>query len=333
MDVMLGSLEEWFNGRASLADTLLWDDETPGYQNRKKVYIKSVKKNPENGDYILILWRAVGSGNGVYGLKSDSALNDNTLYNADDAVNGESVIWGEPSYYWFIPSINVFASIKFKSSIADTEMVNRFLRDYIELRSNIRPKKKEVKEGKHGDYTSVSFQGSNGENLWLRIYSEQFTKITKEADLDKIARQITHFVKRDVISATTQSNKSWIRYFNGLPFISSEVNRDTRKIELTIEAHPTEDELKDIFDKYNTDYNYKVDNWTNLGFKKDGVGGICWLNEFVIKDILIVSDIGQDDDSGYYTSERLFRAMHLKRDNLLAAFTSGTNKKKNAANG
>lgn len=333
MEDMLSSLHVWFLGRTSLSDTLLWDEDTSGYELRKKVFLKSVKKNDETGDYIIILWRAVGSGNGVYGLRSDSDLNDTKIYNTDDAIDGESVVWGEPAYYWFIPTLNIFASMKFRSSIADTQMVNRYLRDFIELRSNVRPKKKEIKQGKTGEYLSVSFEGKDGDNLWLRIYSEQFTKVTNEADLDKIAQQITHFVKRDVISATASQNQSWTRYFKGLPFISSEVTKDTRKIELTIEAHPTEEELREIFEKYNSEYNYIADNWTNLGFKKEGVGGICWLNEFVIKNTLHVSDIGQDDDSGYYSSDRLFNALHLNRDNLLAAFTVSKSINKIAVNG
>lgn len=36
MDVMLDSLHKWFQDRISLEDTLLWDDQTVGYGNRKK---------------------------------------------------------------------------------------------------------------------------------------------------------------------------------------------------------------------------------------------------------------------------------------------------------
>lgn len=322
MDQMLGSLHSWFQTRTSLADTLLWDDETPGYSSRKKVYLKSIERNEETGDYIVILWRAIGNGNGVYGIRSDSALSDNRLYSADDELDGESVIWGEPAYYWFVPSIGVFSSIKFHSSISDTELMNRYLRDFMELHSPIKQKRRELKEGKKGNYLSISFISNAGDNLWLRIYSEQYTKLTNEADLGRIASQITHFVKRDVISASVQPDQSWTRYFRGLPFISSQVTRDSRKIELSIEAAPTEEELREIFEKYNEEYTVTPDSWTNLGFKKEGVGGICWLNQFVVKNTLLVSDINQSDDSGYYTTDRLYRALDLTRGNLLAAFTT-----------
>ncbi|MEW4465320.1 hypothetical protein AB1K50_13805, partial [Vibrio cholerae] len=47
MNAMLSSLHSWFQNRISLADTLLWNDETPGYGNRKKVYLKSIEKNED----------------------------------------------------------------------------------------------------------------------------------------------------------------------------------------------------------------------------------------------------------------------------------------------
>ena len=329
---MLESLHTWFSSRTSLADTLLWDDNTPGYSSRKKVYLKGIERNESTGDYVVILWRAIGNGNGVYGIRSDSALSDDRLYSADEELDGENVIWGEPAYYWFVPSLNIFASIKFHSSISDTELMNKYLRDFMTLHSNIRPKRREMKEGKNGNYLSISFISASGDNLWLRIYSEQYTKLTNEADLDRIANQITHFVKRDVISALVQPDAGWTRYFRGLPFISSEVTRDTRKIELTIEASPTGEELRSIFETYNEEYNVSAGDWANLGFRKEGVGGTCWLNEFVVRNTLLVSDVGQYDDSGFYTTSRILNALHLTRDNLLAAFTTSSPNSEEQAN-
>ncbi|WP_345862857.1 hypothetical protein [Shewanella algae] len=325
MDDMLSSLYNWFQDRISLEDTLLWDDETPGYSRRKKVYLKAIEKDDETGEYILVLWRAVGSGDGVYGIKADARLDDDTLYDANNAADGERVIWGEASYYWFIPSRNLFASIRFPNSIADTLLLNNFFRDFMWLHSNIRAKHREVKEGKQGSYTTVTFptqrEGENG-NLWFRINSKQYTKLTTRADLSAIARDITHFVKREVIAAREENRPDWTRLFGGLPFVSGEVTKDTRKVEVNIEAKPTAEELRRIFDQYNDDYSGGLDGWRNLGFKKEGVGGICWLNSFVVKSVLPIDDTtgGGVDETGHYTTSRLFTALQFKRDGLLAPF-------------
>ncbi|MBA3116222.1 hypothetical protein CB002_011375, partial [Salmonella enterica] len=186
-------------------------------------------------------------------------------------------------------------------------------------------KRREVKEGKHGSYTTVSFpaqgEGETG-NLWFRINSKQYTKLTTRADLGAIARDITHFVKRDVIAAREENQPDWTRLFGGLPFVSAEITKDTRKVEVNIEAKPTAQELQRIFEQYAEDYNGGLDSWRNIGFRKEGVGGICWLNSFVVKNVLPIDDTtgGGVDDTGHYTAQRLFTALQFKRDGLLAPF-------------
>ncbi|PSU82881.1 hypothetical protein CTM93_12415 [Photobacterium phosphoreum] len=325
MREMLESLHEWFQDRISLEDTLLWDDETEGYSHRKKVYLKAIEHNPDTGDYILVLWRAIGQGNGVYGIRADSRLDDNRLYNADEAVEDNArVIWGEASYYWFCPRQNLFSSIRFHNSIADSAMVNTYFKDFIWFQSNVKQKVREVKEGAQGSYTLVTFKSdddTNNDKLWFRCESKQYTKITTQADLGQIARDITHFVQRDVIAARTIQEQDWTRFFRSSPYVSGEVTKETRKIEINIEAKPTVEELRQVFERYNEEYS-GVDEWRNLGFKKEGVGGICWLNKFVVKNTLVVSDLAEGgiDDTGHYTPRRLFAALELNRDSLLAPF-------------
>lgn len=57
--------------------------------------------------------------------------------------------------------------------------------------------------------------------------------------------------------------------------------------------------MRSIFETYNDEYNVSTGDWANLGFRKEGVGGTCWLNEFVVRNTLLVSSVGQYDDSGF----------------------------------
>lgn len=321
MAEILENLESWHQGRVSLPDTLPWNDETPGYSNRKKVYLKSIERNDDTGDYLLILWRAVGSGDGVYGIPAKAALDDDKLYDANDAANGEEVIWGEAAYYWFIPRLNIFASIKFSRSVADTLSLNLYLRDFIELQGSLREKVVEKKESKSGyPYLSISFKSVHtNASLWLRISSKQVTKLTQEADLEAMVKDITHLVKREEISALSSVKGGWERLLAGLPYVSSTTTKGTRKVEVVIEAKPTALELKEMLETYNDNYAGGIDPWVNVGFKKEGVGGTVWLNKYILKSILIVSDIANNiDDTGHYSTKRLFAALHLRRDILLA---------------
>lgn len=324
LELLLEDMLDWYNDRISLEDTLPWDPDAPGYQNRKRVYLKSIEKNEDTGDYILILWRAVGSGDSIYGIKSSASLRDNQIYNANDAVDGEDVIWGEPAYYWFIPSLSIFASIRFPSSVADTNLMNEYIKQYVLLQGNLGDRRSEVKISTRGiEYTSIYFSGPRGMHLWFRAKSEQYKKITKSADLGRIASEITSFVKRDVISASVVKDKDWTRFFSGFPFVSSERTKNSRRIEIVMDAKPTGKELSVILDYYNQQYASRADDdWANIGFRKEGVGGTFWLNQFVVKSILNIPEPQGQNDSGHYTPNKIFTALHLRRDILLAPFSS-----------
>jgi hypothetical protein len=329
MSDVLNDLVRWHSDRVSLPDTLPWNDDTPGYKNRKKVYLKSIERNDETGDYLLILWRAVGGGDGVYGIPAKAALDDDKLYNANEAADGEEIIWGEAAYYWFIPTLNHFSSIKFSRSVADTLSLNHYLKSFIELHSTIREKHVEEKENTLGfPYLSISFKSvDSSAHLWLRILSKQVTKLTQEADLEAMARDITHLVKREEISALNTDHEGWERLLAGLPFVSSTKTKHTRKVEVVIEVKPTPEELREMLETYNDHYAGGIDPWVNVGFKKEGVGGTVWLNKYVLKNILAVSDIANNvNDTGHYSTSRLFAALHLRRDSLLAPLGSVVHK-------
>jgi len=319
---LLQSIERWHSRQDSLPDTLPWCNEHEGYSHRKKVYLKAIKKNEETGDYIIVLWRAVGDGEGsVYGIRADNDLSSEEVVDTDDYVDGESVIWGEPAYYWFIPDHDIFASIKFGKSISDTKLLNRYFRDFVELRSDFRDKEESIERGTRGAYTKVTFNSEEGDNLWFRCYSERFTKITENADLETIAEEITHFVKREVISSSVPEDQSWARYFKALPFISKSETKDFRNIEVTVQAAPTARELAQVFNTYHEQYSNPADTWSNLGFQK-GKGSTVWLDEFVVKTEFNVNDTGTNLNSGQYGPERLFNAMSFQRRTLLAPFAS-----------
>ncbi len=321
IEELLSNLKEWFDSRINIRDTLMWDDETPGYSNRKRVYIKSIKKNEETEDYMLVLWRAVGNGDGVYGIPADTSLNDNSLYNANDATDNADVIWGEPAYFWFIPSRNSFATIKFTKSVTDTQLLNTFISDFVKLQSTLRQKRVEEHERENGSiYLSVSFPSENENcNLWFRSSSRMFTKVTEGADLATMARDITHFVKRDVVAARGEPEQTWERLFNNLPFVSATTTKETRNVEVVIEARPTVPELQEVFQTYNDTYAGGIDKWVNVGFKKEGAGRTVWLNEYVIKNFL---PMPTGNDSGHYSPEHLFNALYLVRDRLIAPLGS-----------
>ncbi|WP_158972584.1 hypothetical protein [Paraglaciecola sp. L3A3] len=321
LNELLSDIKSWYEDRVDISDTLMWDSDTLGYSARKRIYIKSFERNDDTGDFILVLWRAVGNGDGVFGIPANTSLNDSALYNADDSTGDVNVIWGEPVYLWLIPNKRAFATIKFAKSVSDTDALTRLLSDFVKLQSSLRERQVVEKERADGSkFLSISFLASDGStNLWFRCSSKMFTKATEQADLSAMARDITHFVKREKVSARVGHNNSWERLFEGLPFVSATLTKETRNVEVVIEAKPTGEELRTLFETYNDHYAGGLDKWVNLGFRKEGAGKTVWLNEFVIKNFL---NVPGDYDQSYYDPSTLFAALHLVRDNLIAPLSN-----------
>ena len=320
---ILDELLEWYSERNCLADTLLWDSDTIGYANRKKVYLKEIQKNEATGDFILTLWRAVGSGDSVYALPARTSLDDTRLIDANDSTPEEEKIWGEPAYFWFTPSSDVFSTIKFSRSISDSSLLTNFIKDYVQLASNLRDRRiEEVERADNSRYLRITFPSSDGSNLWFRIQSRQYTKITEEADLERMASEITHLVKRDTVSSIEMASTNWTTFFGYLPTISSPSTKTTQNMEVSIEIRPTAEELRELFTSYNDHYAGGIDKWVNIGFKKEGAGKTVWLNEYVLKTTLNIPTSGSD--TGHYTASTIFEALHLRRDAILAPISNLT---------
>lgn len=310
---VLDSLIDWHDKMDSLAETSPYNKK-----NRKSVYLKAIDKNEETGDYLVTLWKSINTDDGsVFGLRADRAPSDNTIVNADEA-NEEKVIWGKPAYYWFIPSLNVFASIKFNNTLTDADVLNSYIKDYVQFRSNINAPIIERKTNIRGEeYETVHWKGPHG-NLWLRIDSRRYTKITKNADLNLIAKNITHFVKKEEIITSAQQPDDWTRYFKGLPFISKRGGDGSRSVSVVVDARPTGKELKAMMETYHQNYGTNKNKKSNLGFRKEGTGSqTYWLDEFIVKSELNVPITG----TSHYSHKTLFNSIKIDRNNLLAQFT------------
>lgn len=322
---VLCSLTNWFKERDLLS-------ETAPYKSKKikTVYLKDISKNEKTGDYLVTLWKSINANDGsVYGLRANKSPSDSKFINADEAAE-EEVIWGKPAYYWFIPSVGVFASIKFNESITDSDVLNKYLKDYVQFRSNINSPTIERKTSKEGiEYETVHWDGPHG-NLWLRIDSRRYTKVTENADLNLIAQDITHFVKKEEIITSSGQDEDWTRYFRDLPYVSKAKSRKTRTVSIVVDAEPTGEQLKAMMEKYHQDYGTSKNKKSNLGFRKEGTGSqTYWLDEFVVKLIL---EVPGGVEESHFSHETILTHLNEQRGELLAPFITTTNQTKAAAN-
>ncbi len=316
IDDILDRVVTWHKGRDRISETAPIKNG-----NRRTTYLKAIDKNEETGDYLITLWRSLIAHDGkVYGLRKGQAIDDDAIVNSDES-GGDDVIWGLPAYYWFIPSLNIFASIKFPETVTDLDIMTHYIKDFVYYRSNINNPITETRTDQNGnEYEAVYWKGPHG-NLSFRCDAKRFKKITHQADLELVASDITHFVKKETIQEEDEENKNWTRYFEGLPYVPKNQKKPDRTILVTVDARPTGKELKKMIEAYAIKYQSSDKDLkkSNLGFKTEGNNSqTIWLDEFIIKTTIDMPG----DATSHYRHETFFKTIKSQREFLLAAFQS-----------
>lgn len=331
---VITSLLSWLDGK-TVCNTIPWDAETN--QRRTSMYCRSYAIDEDTGDTVLVLWKDVGDSSGnVHGAyaNSDVGSDTNDGLTSGSEVNGENVIWGQPCYYWLIPEENKIASIKFTSSIADTESLCHYIKAFVDYRGNFPNKRmsertvanaKSNREVKIKTFTFVHEDAKGKEyRTNFKIKSKMYKKASASLDYERLADEVTHIVYRETISASvTDTRPLWSKMFDklgaGLGF-QAPPTRGSREVEVIVEANPTPAELRGLVTKYGEEHD-ETSDWNNIGLKLGGRSeSTTWLDEYVVRDELIVPQV----DNEVYTAEQLLRSIKAQRTRLVSELAADT---------
>lgn len=211
-------------------------------------YFYSASKNSSNGDSVLVLWNESPNDNGVlYGINPLDRPGTTTEMMATD-FGGMPAIPGAPSYFWFVPQRNVFASIRFEHSVSGKANLDHYLNGYLANKSPYRVLDSE------GKVTGFSPDGQpNEENP--TYYSKFVSKASKqeelEAELLANMHRIRKLIKRETLSYQRPDDRNIVeRVFSQL--LDNTPNfTDSRIITHEIQFQPTETQLRGIIRNYN----------------------------------------------------------------------------------
>lgn len=321
---ILDNLFNWVNGN-SFENTLpLIDDE----RLKKKVFCRNAYKCNDSGDYFFVLWKSELDGNGnIQGVDASasvsSSVSDIILLQSEQR-GGKKYIWGKPCYYWYISSLNKFASIKFPHSDTDTYLFARYIRDYVNFRMEYSGRKvSDVKidnaSGRKIKYQTVTFEAddNSGRVKFLFDY-KMFMKKANQESLRSRRSHITHTVIRDTIGANVSDSRAWwSKMMDSIPgFKSDKPNlRKQKEIELVLEGAPSEEEMEELYEFYEDGFTLGS-SWNNIGFKEGGRSSQPkWLDQYVLRET--VSAPYSAAAKQHISAEVLAQLINAKRELLV----------------
>lgn len=327
---ILQRLNDWLTGKR-FQNTVPWGGTKSSFN---KIYCTSYYLDESTGDMVLVLYKSVGAENGgVKGIKFDSPVgtDSNETVTSKDGLSANEVAWGQVMYYWFIPSENKLASIKFVDSVCDINGLSQYIREWVKYRcdKHIGKQSETVRESADGTkkvvVTRKTYQHEDGFSFCFKFIAKQFRRKTGVHNLDSVFSKVTHLVFRSTVSVVTKDRRGfaklmdkYLKYFSfSAPDESSKngILSGSKEYEVIVNDSPTDKELEEIFTLYNEEYD-ENSSWDNVGLKINGRSNeTLWLDQYVVKDEIHMAK--KEADKDVYSARQIMQELKNKRNTYL----------------
>ena len=275
----LSLVESWVKGKP-LADTISWDPSN-SRSSAPKCYCRDIYKDELSGDYVFVLWKSDSDSAGtLWGAQEDAQTGQGEVIEYTNKFNGRKVIWGRPCYYWFIPSLDTIASIKFDHSVCDSSMMQDWLSRVITNKASHPNKKKtQTPTGQIRFEFSDEFTFDSAGKFAYRFDARLKSIDTSSAEMHLLAQKVNAIIRRETIRLDTgyDERARWVKIFDVIEYLRPKHNSKSRQIEIRAEAQPSADELRRIIEKFAKEER-KNGDWDNVGFETDE--GIVWADKY-----------------------------------------------------
>ncbi|TLM79938.1 hypothetical protein ACONUD_00750 [Microbulbifer harenosus] len=248
LDDTLSKLSVWAkaHGRTLINTTTYEPDPDKDILN---TYFCDWFKPAGGSDSVLVLWNEVQNDKGViYGMNPNATPGERSMRATD--FGDEPAIPGSPSYFWFIPNLNVFATVIFEHSMSGKQNLDFFIKGFMANKSPYR-----VFDPEDGNKV-IGYSRSGAANAdSSKTLSHFFATGRKQDELEQELLQnrnkIRKLIKRETLQYTSQDGRNWIeRIFSDLTENTPEFDNNKRTISHELQFEPTDAQIRQIVNSY-----------------------------------------------------------------------------------
>lgn len=223
-------------------------------------------------DWILATWNTIPYNGGKV-----SSLAKNSLVGAAPAVHDNPIvpdtIAGFPTYFWFLPERNVFASLRFDMPITAVKPMLGYLRQFLRTESGYVVRDENEIVG----YRDIGARGD---------YRKAVVKVTgfprgRAAEIDRLKRdreRITTVIRDSTLQQNVVKDRHWFQRLSQIVRDSQQSSTLTResKVHIALRYTPTLQELNEMI--ATEQRAERASTYDDLGFKISGYDDIVWIN-------------------------------------------------------
>lgn len=277
---ILTSLSVWGKGK-QLFQTQTF--QSPAKSAQLPVFLYKISEFDD--EWILVLWNQVPATDNKVASVQSTGIVGNAAVHMNNVATG--TIPGFATYFWFIPSKNVFANIRFQHPTIAHHSLRTYLKSFIERHSIFTVYKNNPQTA---DVELLGYRHSHSspiQHLSPRFYSEPFRKPGQTDMLRINAKHITKIIRKTTLDMLDQEDLAfWQEAWRKIQ--GKEKSSPTQPVSMVYEI-PTEslssDEINDIISNAEHDSS----SWDDVGFMLKGDPNPHWLSKSFARDTFLMN--------------------------------------------
>lgn len=299
-----GDLRKWITGKR-LRETKTYSADAAGMSS---TYVVDVTEC--YGDWLLILWNELENTDGkVASIDGLAEVGQAGVTMTEFEVGS---IPGFATYFWFMPDLELMATIRFQHATSRQVAMNNYLKSFLsQFSSNVVTSEEKIETD---DINIIGYRASP--NSDVTQYSPKFKTelLRKPGPIDfllKSAEKIRKVSKKEVLKITERTNRFWWQSLLVNLHLQTPATRPHEvKVNYEVEVDGlSAEQLQNIVDAW------RAEDANNYGFDLRGDSTTYWLDRSFVKDTVIISVERKNDE--LVEAESLLEALRRHRQQLL----------------
>jgi hypothetical protein len=276
-----------------------------------RTFCYDITSNDSTGDFLLTTWNETPSHKGrVAAVQAKSRVGS---ANVEFTNLPKDSIPGYATYFWFLPSLSVYATIQFTHRLNGKKSLEKYLREFISKFSDYAI----VSDMGSADFNIVGYTDNAGDTA-LHLHSQFMSSmIKKPGQIDYIlrrARQIRKISRHNrLLPSLPHHQEFWQKALVVLGLKENQQLDAPVNFAYEFSLTPTEAELQEIIRNWDHHHDLK---WDDIGFTFQGEQKIQWLSHSLARSDynLAVKRLNEE----IIDAKSLLSELTLKRQDILA---------------
>lgn len=306
---ILSQLQTWVSQENfSLEETCTYD--VGDAEDLLRTFCFDIINNGVTGDYLLTTWNETPSNHGrIAAVSAGNRVGEATVH-----LNTipPDTIPGYGTYFWFIPSHDIFATIRFQHTVNGHRNLVRYFNSFLEQHTDHTV----MYEDENGDIEIEGYQLSANDDIQELRPSFVSRPLRQSGEIDLLRRKrnkIRKVVRKSILDLGDGENLSlWQRMLDHLGVGENNPDREEVRVEYSFPLTPTQEEFNNIIETWEES---GMSWWNDVGFKFESENQIRWLSNALVKHTLAI-DVQRDNDETVNT-DSLFENLTTNRTMLI----------------